>query len=73
MHALGGNRFDVSGGWFDRPGTEGKSIAIAGCTWGGSIIYTEAVAACGLCTEFGNRVITSPVVRITHLPSLIRN
>jgi hypothetical protein len=73
LRALGNNRFDISGGWFERSSYNGKGIGITGCTWGGSMVYTEAVAACGLCTEFGNRVITSPVVRIAHLPGVIQN
>ena len=57
----------VSGGWFDRKGNAPVKTTIAGCTWGGNIINVNAVAAVGLSVEFGNRVITSPIVRITHI------
>jgi len=40
------------------------TTSIAGCTWGGSSIKVNIVAACGLCLEFGNRLITSPIQRI---------
>ena len=34
---------------------------INGCTWGGSAIMIDIVAACGLHLEFGNRVVTSKI------------
>jgi len=51
----------VSGGWFDHNGLSPIKTRINGCTWGGSIIKTDIVAACGLCLEFGNRVVTTPI------------
>jgi len=51
----------VSGGWFDRNGVAPLRTRIAGCTWGGSALKVDVVAACGLCVEFGNRIVTSPV------------
>jgi hypothetical protein len=36
-------------------------MPINGCTWGGSIIQTGVLAACGLRLEFANRVVTSPI------------
>src|SRR5207248_1037557 len=53
--------FVVRGGWFDREGGGRVRVAINGCTWGGSIIQTRIVAARGLCLEFANRVVTSPI------------
>lgn len=41
---------------------------ILGCTWGGSIIKADVVAACGLHVEFANRVVTSPDRKIFVLP-----
>ena len=32
-----------------------------GCTWGGTAIKRDLVAARGLRLEFGNRVVTSPI------------
>jgi hypothetical protein len=56
--------FSVSGGWFDRKSKSCSKMAILGCTWGGSAIKVDIVAACGLRIEFGNRVITSPIQKI---------
>lgn len=59
----------VSGGWFDREGLSPMTTTIAGCTWGGSIIKVDIAAACGLCLEFGNRVVTSLIQKIVVVPS----
>ena len=58
----------VSGGWFDRKGIAPARTRIAGCTWGGSALKVDVVAACGLCVEFGNRVVTSPVRSVIVVP-----
>jgi len=60
-------RYAVSGGWFDRKGLSPAELGIAGCTWGGTAIKTDIVAACGLCLEFANRLITSPIQSIVLL------
>ncbi len=73
IRVLGENLFLVSGGWFDRQGCGPMEISISGCTWGGSTIKVDIVAACGLCIEFGNRVTTSAIQRIVHLPREIGN
>jgi hypothetical protein len=57
-------RYEVSGGWFERKGLPATELGIAGCTWGGSAIKIDIVAACGLCLEFANRLITSPIQKI---------
>jgi len=51
----------VSGGWFDKNGLSPMKTKITGCSWGGSAIKMDIVAACGLRLEFGNRLSTSPV------------
>jgi len=51
----------IRGGWFDRQGASPALVSIAGCTWGGSVIKTDIVAACGLYLEFGNRLVTSRI------------
>lgn len=51
----------ISGGWFDREGLSPARITIVGCTWGGTAVKRDIVAALGLRVEFGNRVITSRV------------
>ncbi len=53
--------YSVRGGWFDRQGLSPIRISIAGCTWGGTVIKNDIVAACGLHLEFGNRVVTSRI------------
>ena len=58
----------VSGGWFDRKGLSPMKTTIAGCTWGGSAIKQYIVAACGLCLEFGNRVVTTAIRKIYVIP-----
>lgn len=56
----------VSGGWFDRRGKSPMDTTVAGCTWGGSVIKVDLLAAIGLCIEFGNRLITTEARRIVH-------
>ena len=53
--------YSVSGGWFDSQGLSPVRTSIAGCTWGGSVIKQDIVAACGLRLEFGNRVVTTRI------------
>jgi hypothetical protein len=60
----GNGRYEVSGGWFERKGLQHSEIGIAGCTWGGSAIKIDIVAACGLRLEFANRLITSPIQKV---------
>lgn len=66
IRVLDDGHYLVSGGWFDQNGLSPIRLRITGCTWGGSIIKMDIVAACGLCMEFSNRVITSPVHQV-HL------
>ena len=54
----------VSGGWFDRKGLSPMRTTIAGCTWGGSAIKADLIAARGMGLEFGNRVVTSPIEKV---------
>lgn len=54
----------VSGGWFDRQNLSPHKINIRGCTWGGSAIKTDIIAATGLCIEFSNNLITSKINKI---------
>ena len=58
----------ASGGWFDRKGLSPMKIRINGCTWGGSATKVDIAAACGLCLEFGNRLVTTPIRRIFIFP-----
>ena len=61
--------FIVSGGWFDKQNLSPYKIKIRGCTWGGSAIKTDIVAAPGLCIEFSNSLITSVIHKIFFFPS----
>jgi hypothetical protein len=61
IRSLGDGRYAVSGGWFDRNGISGEEITINGCTWGGTAIKQDIVAARGLFLEFGNRVVTTRI------------
>ena len=73
IRVSGPDRYDVSGGWFDRKGVAPLGVTIAGCTWGGSVIKVDVVAACGLCIEFGNRVRTSMVQSVAIVPHALNN
>jgi len=64
IRVLGDSVYLVSGGWFDRKGVSPMRTTIRGCTWGGSIMKSDIVAACGLCLEFGNRVVTSTIQEV---------
>jgi len=64
VRVLDNNLYMVSGGWFDRKGLPPMKIRITGCTWGGSIIKFDIIAACGLHLEFGNRVVTTPIKKV---------
>jgi hypothetical protein len=73
IHVVGGGIYDVSGGWFDRKGISPARTTIAGCTWGGSVIKVDIIAARGLCLEFGNRLTTSTIRNIFLLTVARRN
>ena len=49
----------VWGGWFDRQRIAPQRVGINGCTWGGSAIKRDIVAAAGLRLEFANSVLTT--------------
>ena len=61
ISVLGDSTYSVWGGWFDRQGVSPVWLSISGCTWGGSVIKHDIVAACGLRLEFSNRVVTSRI------------
>jgi hypothetical protein len=61
IEVLAGATYRVRGGWFDRQRLSPVTLSIAGCTWGGSVIKNDIVAACGLHLEFGNRLLTSRI------------
>lgn len=61
IYSVGDGSFVVSGGWFDLQRISPCPTTINGCTWGGSVIKPNTLAACGLRLEFGNRVVTTPI------------
>jgi hypothetical protein len=63
----------VSGGWFDKKNLSPSKININGCTWGGSSIKSDIIAACGLRLEFQNRVVTSIIKKIFYIPHCCEN
>lgn len=63
----------VSGGWFDLQKISPQKLNIRGCTWGGSVIKTDIVAACGLCIEFSNNLITSRINKVFYFTHKINN
>jgi hypothetical protein len=73
IQVYGQNEYLISGGWFERQSSLPTKIHINGCTWGGKSIKVNIVAACGLCTEFGNRVRTSTVQKIVVLRNYLKN
>ena len=69
IRVIGDGWFQIAGGWFDRKGKSPMKVRINGCTWGGSAIKLNIAAACGLCLEFGNRVVTTPIQKIFIFPN----
>ncbi|HEV8200867.1 MAG TPA: hypothetical protein VGS03_12665 [Candidatus Polarisedimenticolia bacterium] len=67
--SLGDGTYQISGGWFEREAGGPIVTTIAGCTWGGSAIHTELVAAQGLFLEFGNRVMTTRIRAFKVIPA----
>ncbi len=69
IYVLKDGLYSISGGWFDRHGLSPMKTTINGCTWGGSAIMMDVMAACGLHLEFGNLVVTSGIKKIHVLRS----
>ncbi len=66
---LGDGRYWVWGGWFDRQGESPQQVRINGCTWGGSAIKQDIIAARGLRLEFGNTVLTTWIQQVRVIPA----
>jgi hypothetical protein len=66
-------KYIVSGGWFDKNNMSPLKTTINGCTWGGSVIKTDIIAACGLFLEFGNKLKTSRIKEIFIFPTPCQN
>jgi hypothetical protein len=61
---LGSEIYAISGGWFDLQQVSPVQLSINGCTWGGSAIKHDILAARGLFLEFGNRVRTTRIQKV---------
>ena len=61
--ALDDGNFVVEGGWFSREGGPPRRVGVAGCSFGGSAIWSQVVAAPGLFLEFGNGGRTTRIQR----------
>jgi hypothetical protein len=64
MWVLGEGKFAVSGGWFDKTAASPATVTINGCTYGGSVIRHNVIAARGLFLEFGNNVSTTRICNV---------
>ena len=61
LFAVEDGTFWVTGGWFDRHSCSPQRVWVNGCTFGGSAILTDVVAAPGLFLEFDNSVTTTRI------------
>ena len=73
IKVLHNDRYRVSGGWFDKKCAAPGIVTIPGCTWGGKIIKKDIIAACGMCLEFGNRIVTTPIKKVFKIPYEVQN
>lgn len=71
IYVLNADCYLVSGGWFNKMMMSPIKMSAAGCTWGGNIIKTDILAACGMCLEFSDgssRIITSRIQKVFIVP-----
>ena len=61
---LGDGFYWVWGGWFERQRIAPQRVGINGCTWGGSAIKRDLLAAAGLRMEFANSVLTTCIQQV---------
>jgi hypothetical protein len=64
LWALGDGTYAVSGGWFDRQSASPALVGVNGCTYGGSVIRHDVLAAAGLFLEFSNNVSTTRILDV---------
>ena len=62
-------KYFVRGGWFDQRRRSPMIVGINGCTWGGTTICEDIVAAPGLFLEFSNGVKTTRIRRVVIVRS----
>ena len=73
LYALGDGTFAVSGGWFESRNHSPAMVAVQGCTYGGSVIRLDVVAARGLFLEFGNNVSTTRILDVRIVRNQVAN
>lgn len=64
IYVLESESYLTMGGWFDHKKLSPVEMKVKGCTWGGSIIKTDIIAACGLHLEFDNGLRTSVIQKV---------
>jgi len=73
IQVLDNGYYNIQGGWFEKEGISPYVTTINGCTWGGSAIKVDIIAAPGLCIEFGNNVLTSTIQKIVYFKRIHLN
>jgi hypothetical protein len=66
--SLGGDSFLVSGGWYESHGRSPAAVDVHGCTYGGSAIRSDLVAAPGLFLELSDFVLTTRIRAVGVIP-----
>jgi hypothetical protein len=61
--------FEVSGGWFEREGDGSVVVEILGCTAGGHALFTDHIAAPGMCMEFNDGLRTTRIRTVRRIPA----
>lgn len=64
LWSLGDDEFTVQGGWFERQPAPSRTVRISGCTYGGSAIRHDVIAAPGLFLEFESGVVTTRILEV---------
>ena len=68
VQVLGNGLYLISGGWVFLQGLSVMRTKIAGCTWGGTALKANIIAASGLHLEFGQGVVTSTIRKVKVIP-----
>jgi hypothetical protein len=63
----GGGSWFVWGGWFENHDHAPALVGINGCTWGGTVVHSDVLAAPGLFLEFANGVTTTRIHEVRIL------
>jgi len=69
LFATSDGSFLVQGGWFGRASVYPSRVEVAGCSFGGSALWEDVVAAPGLFLEFRNGVRTTRIQKVWVEPA----